>query len=284
MGTILSFSLLALLVTEQPSYLKTLFSANNLPNDLLVIVGMGGIIVALRTLAKIERQTRATEDAAIAGKDAAKAALQQILMMEDKERARLIVNPGNLEIDRSDRLVTKDGKFSVEPIAPGDYFIRAFASVKNIGTSKAYSIDSVGKLAAMRCDEANLPHPDSPWIVVAEDDVIEPGKEPIPIQMSFNSDIEPMPKLAQDIAESRAHIYFYGFIEYETLGVRWHKDFGYQWMPYNPKTSAAKMFTGFSDPRTTEDYLADGLWVQLSSRIGEYKVSYRIDHDRENAN
>lgn len=52
------------------TYLRDLVSANNLPNLLLVLVGIVGTIIAVRTLRKIERQTRAAEVAANAQMDA----------------------------------------------------------------------------------------------------------------------------------------------------------------------------------------------------------------------
>ena len=108
-------------------------------------------------------------------------------------------------------------------------------------------MDSMGKFAVMVCDESALPEPDSAWIVVAEKDMIEPASEPLPILMVCYCEDKPLSEVVADITESRAAIYLYGFIEYDTLGSRWRKEFGYRWMPYNPKASAAKIFTGFSD-------------------------------------
>jgi len=42
-------------------YLYRLFSADNLPNILLFLAGVAGIIVAIRTLQMIKRQTEITE-------------------------------------------------------------------------------------------------------------------------------------------------------------------------------------------------------------------------------
>ncbi len=47
------------------SYLKRLFSPENAPSIALFFVGLGGIVVAVCTLHKIERQTKATEDTLI---------------------------------------------------------------------------------------------------------------------------------------------------------------------------------------------------------------------------
>lgn len=47
------------------SYFSRLISPENAPNIALVVVGIAGIFVALCTLKKLERQTKATEDAVI---------------------------------------------------------------------------------------------------------------------------------------------------------------------------------------------------------------------------
>jgi hypothetical protein len=60
-------------------------------NIALVMVGAGGIWVAVCTLKKIERQTKAGEDAAKAAKDGARAALAQANHMITAERAWLVV-------------------------------------------------------------------------------------------------------------------------------------------------------------------------------------------------
>jgi hypothetical protein len=56
-------------------YLCRLFSPENLPNIGLLVAGIVGIFIALRTLKTIDRQTKATEDAAEAALLSAKALL-----------------------------------------------------------------------------------------------------------------------------------------------------------------------------------------------------------------
>jgi hypothetical protein len=46
------------------NYLRRLFAPENAPNIALFLVGFAGVVVALLTLRKLERQTKATEDAA----------------------------------------------------------------------------------------------------------------------------------------------------------------------------------------------------------------------------
>src|SRR6185437_15064231 len=60
-------------------------------NYLLVSVGIIGTIIAVSTLKRIERQTKAAEDAAKSGRDAAMAALRQAKHTETTERAWLVI-------------------------------------------------------------------------------------------------------------------------------------------------------------------------------------------------
>jgi hypothetical protein len=64
--------------------------AGILANYLLVVVGFGGIAVAYLTLKKIERQTKAGEDAAIAAKDGAEAARFNAQALINSERPWLL--------------------------------------------------------------------------------------------------------------------------------------------------------------------------------------------------
>jgi hypothetical protein len=61
------------------SYLSRLFSPENIPNIGLFLAGIAGIIVGIKTLRKMERQTKATEDAA-------KAALLNAKALINRER------------------------------------------------------------------------------------------------------------------------------------------------------------------------------------------------------
>lgn len=60
-------------------------------NFLLVIVGGAGVIVAWVTLRKLERQTKAAEDATKATQQTVETGLIQTRAMKDRERARLVV-------------------------------------------------------------------------------------------------------------------------------------------------------------------------------------------------
>jgi hypothetical protein len=77
--------------------------AGILANYLLVAVGLGGVVVAVRTLRVIRRETNLSEVAAFAAKASAEAALQQIQMTKDKERGRVEIKAAGLELQHEGR-------------------------------------------------------------------------------------------------------------------------------------------------------------------------------------
>src|ERR1700733_1331221 len=73
---------------SEESYLCSLITPANLPTDYLVIVGMGGVFVAIFTL-------QSMQVAAIAARD-------NIDLLIDKERARIYIEPDAFDFDFSD--------------------------------------------------------------------------------------------------------------------------------------------------------------------------------------
>jgi hypothetical protein len=94
------------------SYRCKLISPENLPSVYLVLVGMGGVFVAIFTLNRIARQTRSTHNQAVqvrkqtkiltqsadAAKQAADAALLNVKSIIDKERARIRIEVEDLKL------------------------------------------------------------------------------------------------------------------------------------------------------------------------------------------
>ena len=102
---------------------------------------------------------------------------------------------------------------------------------------------------------------------------IEPSKEPV--YCPVRSDDIPLriKDFSQDLADGNRCIYLYGFVEYETLGIRWHRDFGYVWriaeparVPPDPKSIIFRM------PKDSERLCLTGWWEQdLSQKNTEHR-------------
>jgi hypothetical protein len=117
-----------------------LSAPTNVPNWVLAAVGIGGIVVAVRTLRKLERQTKAAEDAA-------NASLRQSEHMIASERAWMVARVEGEVIPDSDgkRLV----RFSVRCV--------------NVGKTPAYLIGMANHGVVLPRDQS-LPDPPVPYI------------------------------------------------------------------------------------------------------------------------
>jgi hypothetical protein len=98
----------------------------------LTVVGVFGVFAAIITLRKLERQTKGTEDAA-------NAALRQIQLMKDKERARITVE--------------------VLPIETLEFSInhnRVMLKFSNIGVTHAFNVYAEGDARAIVLENTEL--------------------------------------------------------------------------------------------------------------------------------
>lgn len=97
----------------------------------------------------------------------------------------------------------------------------------NSGNSKVYPRFSAAKFLICPAGQWPLPQPDP--------DEFSSPSEPIdssePSYASVDVGVKPIrPKeFAEKLVSGELGIYLYGFIEYETLGTFWHRDFGYKW-------------------------------------------------------
>ena len=215
-----------------------------LANYLLVAVGVGGIAVAIWTLCYIrqqvnemrrqrklmlgtlkaiqaqaghmETQTGILKDSVAAAQISANAAAAQIQLMKSKERARLEIKPGEIEAQ---------GEESWQWWLVGDI------ELSNLGQSNAYILRSGGEFIILNnstpkiMEDGTLPPFDMPYHVLKPS--TEAGRE------GFWSENIPysMPEFAQMIVEVDVQLFIRGFVEYETLGSVWRRDFAYTWIP-----------------------------------------------------
>jgi hypothetical protein len=70
-----------------------------------------------------------------------------------------------------------------------------------------------------------------------------------------------MKEFSRDIADGNRTLYLYGFVEYETMGIGWHRDFGYRWKifedarePPDPRSIV------FQDPGNSGTFCVTGWW------------------------
>jgi hypothetical protein len=100
---------------DTESYACHLISPANLPTDYLVIIGIGGVFVAISTLksihhqaVQVRKQTDLLRISANAAKDSADATLQNINLYISRERARLRIESVELHLVNPDRWTPAD--------------------------------------------------------------------------------------------------------------------------------------------------------------------------------
>lgn len=179
------------------SYLSRLFSPENLPNIGLVIAGIVGIFIALRTLKTIERQTKATEDAAEAALLSAKALL-------DAERPWLSVT---VEQTKGSAPLYR---FSVKNLGRTPAMVIGTSTVRVVCEALpevAEYPDGMSAVESAREEsgEARLLAPDESWRFIAMDmSGLEPGW--------------PLGQLAfDDLKAGKRNFFYFGKVQYRDV-------------------------------------------------------------------
>jgi hypothetical protein len=105
-----------------------------------------------------------------------------------------------------------------------------------------------------------------------EDGIIDAGKEPAEQTICFfpkDGECE-LAEFSQRFYNSQLKAYIFGFIEYETMGTTWHRDFRYEWA-----TSQEGIFFnlfGCDHPTTDQGRITSGHWRQSYSSNVEYLI------------
>jgi hypothetical protein len=118
-----------------PNYLRELISANNLPNLLLFIAGLGGIAVGIYTLRDIRAQTQLLGEYVTATKDGVEATRKAAEAASDSAK----IQAQTVILQYRPKIIVRNAKalnFSVDLGKPWECEIRL--QIVNIGGSPAY--------------------------------------------------------------------------------------------------------------------------------------------------
>jgi hypothetical protein len=226
------------------------------------------------TLGAIVWQAWETRKAAAAAADSANAAYgsvtfaeAQLRLMIDKERARL-----DLNVERTSLEVEVDGEH---------LHLIATISVRNIGASKAFIRRTSGTLIAKLRNESLDSEGYSP--LGLPEQFIDPDKAFVPIKV-YCFPTAATTTFAECLEEGTFSLHFFGFIEYETLGLCRRKEFGYDWNILDRNSGLGGLY-GLSDPypnspRPARDRITYGYWQPNEERD---KPEYPISCEREAA-
>jgi hypothetical protein len=232
----------------------------------LLVVGAGQAVLLWKTWKKIGKQAELMEEQAghmagqleqmgkqteilvksvAAAELSAKAAEAEIRLMKSKERARLDIKTERVEVEN-----------------PGETFwnLKTRLECRNLGPSRAYITRSSGVLIVIRedaqesTDEYEI---DSPLSL--PDSFLDPTSSDIGIPFWYwpphDDGALDMKVFAEEFEKGILAIHLRGFIEYETIGTNWHRDFWYVW-----KFSSIGGMFGMSEPDSDEERIARAWW------------------------
>lgn len=186
----------------------------------------------------------------------------QIKMMKEQGRARL-----DLDVGRTLK-VEVDGEDLTQVLAT--------LSVRNIGASRAFvKRTSVALTTKLRDEELPRGYADYSPLELPEQ-FVDPDKPADSIGVIlFPSVFTTTETFANDLEHGDFSLHLLGLIEYETLGFRWTKPFGYDWKIVDRRSVRASLHK-LSDPypntpRPARDRIVYGFWEPNEERnIPEY--------------
>lgn len=219
------------------------------------------------------RAATATAEAAIATYRSVAFAEAQFDLLKEKERGRLDIQSGKLSIvhfgDKS------EGWYLVGKI-----------KARNIGQARAFVVHSIAKLSPSGTGEV-YPEYDSYGQIPFADSFVDPCNtfEELAF-MHFPPEEEKIRFLAEDLHASRRRINLYGSVDYETLGMRFRKEFGFMWIVADPSFYLGGLAGVTADPPSEEHKITLGYWaVDPQKDKPEYPISRNSEQgDPQNPN
>lgn len=172
------------------------------------------VLVAVLTGGVVGWQAWETRKAAKASGESAAYALAELELMKSEARARVEIIAGDVEVTAPDR--------------SGNPYWQLLAHIKlhNVGKSEAYIVNCVGNAFSSEEESRNSANFSD---ITPLTQVIDPSKTVVSdiSIIAFEEDID---VITDQILDSDILLFFRGFVEYETQGCIWHRDFGFMWI------------------------------------------------------
>jgi hypothetical protein len=122
-------------------------------------------------------------------------------------------------------------RLEIQPLtlpAPGGSVLITCIELTNVGDSKVYITFGGASFTIAPSQPLSKPDPDD---FSPDTTIIEPSREePVYVGFFWESPYMDLAESVQQIAAGAVTPYLYGFIEYETMGIKIHRDFGYRWV------------------------------------------------------
>jgi hypothetical protein len=160
----------------------------------------------------------------------------------EKERARIVVKDEGLKVE------TGASKLF--------WYLVATVSINNVGSSRAFITKTEAEFFAVQnLDDIDLGKLES---LVFPSDLLDPDKPVSPTLHFFPEKGIGLEQFSAAVNEFEMYLVIVGFIEYQTMGTRWHRNFGYIRKPSNGMYKALAALGGFAG--TPEEKLSQGFW------------------------
>jgi hypothetical protein len=178
---------------------------------------------------------------------------QQMDRAVERERARLSLSMQTLSVDGS---------------YPYSTIIGACAEMTNSGHSNAYVRFGAVRFIAAKAGEWPLPQPD-PDEFCGVGTISPSDEEPTYVGLTMEFDSYAFNEFADKLADTSLRLCFYGFVEYESMGIIWHRDFGYIWSPDDNIRDGNPILSRI--PMTGRIYLSGDWEPDLRQKNTEYQ-------------
>jgi len=215
--------------------------------------------------ARTTRQSNESRRAADAAAESANAAYGSVTFAEaqwdlarEKERARL-----DLDAQRVSMEIESEGTTLRHLIAT--------LKMRNIGASRAFIRRSHGVLITKAPDAGLEESGDVPLSL--PDHFLDPSTSAIEVPVYLFPHETDIQSFAESLEQSKCSLYLFGFIEYETLGLHWRREFEYEWLSLALSPLGALM--GMDDPpdQSPKDRILYGYWSPSQRDRPEYPIS-----------
>jgi hypothetical protein len=151
------------------------------------------------------------------------------------------------------------------------FLLASCVELTNTGHSNAHIRFSAARFLIVPSGKWPLPEADPDELALGSS-TIEPSGSPVYASVDTKYVETSLEKFARKVADAALRIYLYGFIEYESMGIGWHRDFGYIWTIEDAIDDTSLLFR---DRRNPGLYIA-GDWEQDLRRKN---TEYQIDPD-----
>jgi hypothetical protein len=207
----------------------------------------------------------ATAEAATAAKASVKFAEAQWSMAKEKERARMDFQGGSMSVEQNDAY----------------WHLKGTVKARNIGQSRAFIVSNYSKFTVKAPDHPYPAYEEYEQLPFA-DSFVDPDQSNdfVILNFTFSPPSEDKIRfLSEDLHAARRTVHLYGFIDYETLGMRYRKEFGFIWKVIDPSWYlGGALLTGEDVPPDEVQKITFGYWTIDPERS---KPEYEVSRERQ---